>query len=300
MIVSRRTVLRVAAATGAAIALPRFAIAEVALSSGATVTSVSDGNLVLPIDFMLGTLPAEDAAPILDAAGITGDTVEPPCNLTLYKSGDRTVLFDVGSGSEFMPTAGKLFENLDAVGVSPDDITDVIFTHAHPDHLWGLLDDFGDPAFPGAAFHIGQAEWDYWTDPALIESIAPERQAFAVGAARRLEMIADTVAFLADGDEPVPGVVAMATHGHTPGHLSFRVGEEIVVLGDAVTNPHLNFVHPEWPSGSDQNADLGADTRVALLDMLASEGLQVLGFHLPSGGIGRVERAGEGYRFVAS
>ena len=92
-----------------------------------------------------------------------------------------------------MPTAGKVLDTLEAAGVSAEEITHVIFTHAHPDHIWGLLDDFDEPAFPEAAYLMGRDEWDYWWNPDTVNTIGEARAAFAVGAKRRLEPIEGSV-----------------------------------------------------------------------------------------------------------
>jgi len=200
----------------------RASVAQVQMG-GMTVTSVSDGNLVLPGDFFFGHLPQEELAEVLAAHGVSRDEVRPPCNVTLLQDGDRTVLFDAGSGPGFMPSAGDLVDTLDAIGVTPDDITHVIFTHAHPDHLWGVLDDFDDPLFGGADYMISQTEWDYWMDPATLDTIAEDRASFVVGAQRRLEAIGDRMSFIGDGQEVLPRVMAHATFGHTPGHMAFEL-----------------------------------------------------------------------------
>ncbi|HCQ56860.1 MBL fold metallo-hydrolase [uncultured Roseovarius sp.] len=298
----RRQILAAMGAS-ALVGLPRPSFAATELTLGnSRITTLSDGNLVLPMEFLLGNLPAADAAPVLAHYGITGDTVEPPCNLTLFQDAERTVLFDAGSGSGFMPSAGKILEALDAIGVSADDITHVLFTHAHPDHLWGVLDDFDDPVFANASYMIGQAEWEYWTDPATVESIGAERASFAVGAARRLAAIEDLMEFIDGGQEVLPGILAHDTPGHTPGHMAFEIRqgtEAALVVGDAIGNGHLAFARPDWASGSDQDAETGIATRTQLLDQLATDQMAMVGFHLPGGGLGRVERDGEAYRFVA-
>ncbi|KGM89469.1 Zn-dependent hydrolase [Roseovarius mucosus DSM 17069] len=298
----RRQILAAMGAS-ALVGLPRPSFAATELTLGNfRITTLSDGNLVLPMDFLLGNLPAADAAPVLAQYGITGDTVEPPCNLTLFQDAERTVLFDAGSGSGFMPSAGKILEALDAIGVSADDITHVLFTHAHPDHLWGVLDDFDDPVFANASYMIGQAEWEYWTDPATVESIGAERASFAVGAARRLAAIEDRMEFIDGGQEVLPGILAHDTPGHTPGHMAFEIRqgtEAALVVGDAIGNGHLAFARPDWASGSDQDAETGIATRTRLLDQLATDQMAMVGFHLPGGGLGRVERNGDAYRFVA-
>ena len=299
-ITRRRLMAGGGAALAAGIAGAGFAATGAVLGSG-RLTTLSDGNLVLPREFLLGDLPQDEANAALARHGITGDTLSPPCNLTLWQDGARTVLFDAGSGHAFMPSAGKLMDALDAAGVTPDEVTHVLFTHAHPDHLWGVLDDFDDPVFTNASYMIGQAEWEYWTDPATVDTIGAARASFAVGAARRLAEIEDSVAFIKDGQEVLPGILAHDTPGHTPGHMGFEIrqgGDAVMVVGDAIGNGHLALAHPDWASGADQDKDTGIATRLRLLDQLATDRMAMVGFHLPEGGLGRVERAGEAYRFV--
>ena len=176
----RRTFI---ASAVAGLGLPRFALAETAIGS-ATLTTVSDGHLVLPGSFIFAPMPEAELAEVLGDLNIDPVELTPECNLALWRDGDRNVLFDVGSGPDFMPSAGIVADSLDAMGLSPEDITDVIFTHAHPDHIWGLLDDFGDPLFTEAAYHMGRAEWDYWWNPETVETIGDARAAFAAGQLR--------------------------------------------------------------------------------------------------------------------
>ena len=297
---TRRQILTTAAATLAAPRAPRRVWAASTMMLGGTqLDTLSDGNLVLPGDFILGGMPQEDLQAIVAKYGLPTDQLTPPCNVTLLRDGTNTVLFDVGAGPDFQPSAGKLAEALDAAGLTADDITHVLFTHGHPDHLWGLLDDFDEPAFPSAEYMIGRAEHAYWTDPSTVETIGEARTTFAVGAARRLEVLADTVRLLEDGEEPLPGITARLTPGHTPGHLAFEIAgpTPAMVLGDCVGNHHVAFERPDWASGSDQDPEMAAATRTALLARLADEGHAIIGFHLPGGGIGRVEKADKGYRF---
>ncbi|HEY9038197.1 MAG TPA: MBL fold metallo-hydrolase [Roseovarius sp.] len=281
--------------------LPSFARAVMQLGE-AEVISLSDGNLVLPASFFFDSLPQDELDLILAKHNVPRDQLEPPCNLTLLRQQDRLVLFDAGSGSAFMPSAGELLTSLEAEGLTPEDITHVVFTHAHPDHLWGILDDFDEPVFPQAKLMIGQAEWEYWTDPNTVDTIGEARASFAVGAARRLAAIEDHISFFNGGEEILPGVMAHSTPGHTPGHMAFEIRDgssAVMVGGDAIGNAHVAFERPDWASGADQDTDLGAKTRMRLLDQLAADEIALLGFHLPHGGLGRVERAGDAYRFVA-
>ena len=115
-----------------------------------TINTLSDGNLVLPLSFSFPDVPQEELVAILKANDLPTDRLEPDCNITVLRDGDRLVVFDVGAGPNFMPTAGRLTDSLDAAGIDPGAVTDVVFTHAHPDHIWGLLDDFDEVIFPDA------------------------------------------------------------------------------------------------------------------------------------------------------
>jgi glyoxylase-like metal-dependent hydrolase (beta-lactamase superfamily II) len=304
MTVPRRTFVTggAALAAGAALGLPAgLARAQVAIGD-MRIDVVSDGKLTLPGGFIFDPMPQDQLLPILEKYGQSPDVLTPPCNVTLMRQGARTVLFDVGSGPDFSPNSGILLASLEALGVTPDDITDIVFTHAHPDHLWGLLDDFDDPLFPTANYMIGKAEWDYWMHPNTVDQIGEARASFAVGAQRRLGMIQDQIAFFDDGDEIMPGVAARATYGHTPGHMALEVrsgAEAVMILGDCIGNDHVAFAKPEWNSGSDQDPETAATTRLSLMDQLAHEQTRVIGYHLSGNGVGYVDKTADGYAFVA-
>ncbi|WP_370320904.1 MBL fold metallo-hydrolase [Oricola sp.] len=277
------------------------AIADIALGEK-VITTVSDGHLMLPLDFSFPDAPHDELVALLEAAGHSTQMLEPDCNVTVLKDGDRVVLFDVGSGPNFMPSAGKILENIDAAGIAPEDVTDVVFTHAHPDHIWGLLDDFDEFVFPEANYFINQVEWDFWRADDTLDKMPEARKTFVVGAQNRLEALEDVIQFFNWGDEVLPGIEAVDTRGHTPGHTSFAIhdgSDSVMVIGDAATSSIVSFAHPEWPSGSDQDTDQGIATRTKLLDRLAQEQGRFVGFHLPEGGIGHVEKDGSGYRYVA-
>lgn len=302
MTFSRRGFMRTgtgALATAALGFAPRTAFSRIDLGE-MRIDVVHDGSLTLPGGFIFDPMPKDQLAPILEHYNLSPDVLTPPCNVTLLRSGDRAVLFDVGAGPDFSPNAGTLLASLAALGVRPDDITDVVFTHVHPDHLWGLLDDFDDPVFANATYQIGKVEWDYWMDPNTVDTIGDSRVTFAVGAARRLAAIEDNISFFNDGQEILPDVAARASFGHTPGHMAFEIrsgSTAVMVLGDCIANHHVAFARPAWRSGSDQDQDLAAETRVALMDQLASEQMQVIGYHLPQGA-GYVEKSGDGYVFT--
>ena len=226
---------------------------------------------------------------VLGCSGSYGAPAGGACSGYLVRAGSAVLWMDCGNGS---------FANLQQ-HAAVEDLTAVVITHAHPDHLWGVLDDLDEPLFPGATHHIGQAEADFWMDPATVEAVGEARAAFAVGARNRLEAIADGINTFGDGDTVVPGVVARASFGHTPGHMSFLVNDAALVVGDAIGNGSLALVRPDLPYEADQDPETGVATRTAMLAELADTGLTTVGFHLPNRGLGRLEKNGEGYRFVA-
>lgn len=300
MQITRRALLGGTFALGAMGALPRLAFSATTMTLGsARLDTLSDGHLVLPMEFVSDN---PGATAILARHGLTGPQIEAPCNVTLYRDGTNTVLFDVGAGPDFMPTAGKLAAALDALGVTAGEVTHVVFTHAHPDHLWGVLDEFDEPIFANATHMMGRVERDFWIDPNTLSTMPRGRETFAAGALRRLQALDDRVVTFEDDTEILPGILSLGTYGHTPGHTSFEIsagGSGVMVVGDAIGNGHLAFDAPLFHSGSDQDVEMGAKTRLALLEHLASRQLPMVGYHLPEGGVGRVESAADAFRFIA-
>lgn len=312
MTVSRRTFLKTAGAattfgvatSGLFPAATNNAWAQSSLSIGTSKIDVlSDGHLQLPVSMLMADVDPKQMKTLFEKHQLSMTAHQPSCNLTLVRDEDRVILFDAGSGTNFMPTAGKISEALDAIEVDPSEVTHVVFTHAHPDHLWGLLDDFDDPMFSEAEYMISNKEWDYWINPQTVDDIGEARQIFAVGAKRNLEAIEDRMTRFEFESEILPGIRAINTAGHTPGHASFEVrsgSESVVVVGDVLSNPYYSFEAPQWPIGSDQDQELAITARKNLLDQLASDKMQMIGYHIPFPGIGRVERDGNAYRFVAA
>ncbi|MER0237319.1 MBL fold metallo-hydrolase [Fulvimarina sp. MAC8] len=270
-------------------------------AEGGTIETISDGFLELPTNFLLPNgLPDNIPGMSLEEIAAEG-TFKVSCNVTAFRRPDGLVVFDCGAGPNFMPSAGDLSQNLTAAGIDPEEVTDVIFTHAHPDHLWGVVDDFDELLFPQANYHIGREEFDFWSSDEALSQVGEERQSFVVGAQNRFDAIGDRLSFFNPGAEVLPGIEAVGAKGHTPGHSAFVVhgDEPTMVVGDAISNDPISFLRPDLAWGADMDPAAGAETRTMLLDRLATEQMRFVGFHLPDGGMGRVEKKNEAYRFVA-
>lgn len=263
---------------------------------------VSDGVLNVPLSFLLPETPPAEAAALFKAHSLPEGGAPLQTNVLLVKTDAERILIDAGSGSGFQPTSGKLQENLEAAGIAPDSITKVIFTHAHADHLWGVMDDFGDgERFPNARYVIAADEWDFWTNPDTPGRLPDVFKGIALGSARVLKAISGKIERRKAGDALAPGLTYVATPGHTLGHMAVLVedgGQRLIAGGDVLTNAAVSFTRPDWRIGSDLDRDRGIATRKRLLDQLATDRIPLMGFHLPWPGCGTVERAGTAYRFV--
>ena len=280
---------------------------EVLATSDLQIQVISDGFMQLPMSMIMPDPAMREAARKLLGSTLDAQqddaSMKQVCNITLLSYSDKLVLFDVGAGFNFMPTTGELVGALEAIDISPEDITDVVFTHAHPDHLWGLLDDFDELSFPDAQYHIHEREWDYRLDDMTLSQTPEARQSFVVGAQNRLPMIEDRISMFRYGDEVLPGVEAVNTSGHTPGHSAFAIHSgdtSMMIIGDALTHSLISFAHPKWALAMDQSPDEAVKTRLSLLDRLAVDKTPIIGFHLSNGGQGYVERLEQAYRFVAA
>ena len=302
LVFDRRKFLGAAAGLIAASILPKNALALAApysFKQGAyDVTVVSDGTLTLPLALFPDAKP-EELAELLGAMA-KGDQAQFEASPLLFRQGGEVVLMDTGSGGNFAPSAGKVIESLKAVGVEPGAVTKVIFTHAHPDHMWGSLGADGKPVYPNASFHVAETEWNFWVAEDLASKMPKDMEGMVKTTQGQLAGIKDKVAMFKPGAEVLPGINVIDTAGHTPGHVSFELagGEGLIVTADAITNPLVFVPHPDWKFGFDADHAGAIASRKKLLDMASTGKKNLIGFHWPYPGIGMAEAKDGAYVYV--
>jgi glyoxylase-like metal-dependent hydrolase (beta-lactamase superfamily II) len=265
------------------------------------ITIVSDGYITVPIDIVAPEGSPEQRNDILMRTGNLGaGLVESKTNIPLIRRGNDLIIVDIGSGDKYQPSDGRLSANLDASGIDAGAITKVVFTHAHPDHLWGTLTGSGSLRFPNATYYVGAVEWNFWMDPDYRNTMPSVLHEFAEGAQRDLGAIRERVVMLKPGDDIVTGLRALDTAGHTPGHLSLEMagGEGLIISADAATNEIASFQHPKARFGYDTLPDIAIQNRARLIERAATDRIKLLGYHWTYPGVGFAEREGNGYRYV--
>ncbi len=265
------------------------------------VTVLSDGPIVLNGELFAPEANDSERADIVTRLKGKDNTAHAQSNIPLIVSDKEVILVDVGAGSRFQPTEGRLEENLGKVGVKADDVTIVLISHAHPDHIWGLLKDNGTLRFPNAKYYLGKVEWNFWMGDEA-SALPAEIQPFVEGARRDLLAIGDRVKLIDDGDEITQGMRVLATPGHTPGHLSVVLEGDVplIITIDAISSEIVSFEHPDWSFGFDMDPANARVTRKALLEQAVAENAKLLGFHWTYPGVGRIKRAGDAYEFISA
>ncbi|MDQ1092002.1 glyoxylase-like metal-dependent hydrolase (beta-lactamase superfamily II) [Xanthomonas sacchari] len=269
------------------------------------VTALFDGTVALP-RAQLANIPSQAIARLLDHRYVPENDkgLQTAVNAYLIQDGAHLTLVDTGTATCFGPGLGQVLANLRAAGYAPEQVDDVLLTHAHPDHLCGLLDTQGQPAYPNATVWLSAADAAYWLDPAS-EAGAPQMLRFAFPLARAAVapyQATQRLRRFRPGDALPGGAVALDTHGHTPGHVSYRfdggAGQQLLVWGDLVHYHAVQFAQPQAAYEADSDRDAAIAARKRMLAQAADHGWWVAGAHLPFPGLGHVRREGEAFAWV--
>ena len=291
--VTRRSLLVSAAAMPVAAAFPAFAEAPMLGAAtarfnrvklgGFEVTTLLAGTMTRPDPHSIFGLNASDAefAAAARSANIPTDAAQFFFTPTVVNTGAELVLFDTGLNAEGI--TGALAE----AGYTPDQIDVVVITHMHGDHIGGLMD--GDtPTFPNARYVTGAVEFDAWA--------AQGNDTFEA----KMRPLAEQTAMIEDGANGFAGHTAMAAFGHTPGHMVHMIeseGKSLLLAADFANHYVFSLARPDWEVSFDMDKTKAAETRKRLLDMLATDKIPFVGYHMPWPGTGYVERDGDGFRY---
>jgi glyoxylase-like metal-dependent hydrolase (beta-lactamase superfamily II) len=264
-----------------------------------TVTALNDGAFGAAFAY-LTNIPESEAEALHVAAF---RAVPPAISIAcfLLRTPSRLVLIDGGAGTLMGPGLGALDRNLAALGVEAGDIDTILLTHLHLDHVGGLYDAAGAAKFPNAELVVHADEAGFWGAEATLASAPSDDFRGWVQIARTcLAAYEGRVRTLTSG-EALPGVSIVAEPGHTPGHSGWMVSsgsESLLVWGDIVHMPGVQFARPGAGMGFDVDGAGAIASRRRIFDMAATDRLAVAGMHLDFPCFGHVARASEGYAFV--
>lgn len=267
------------------------------------VLVISDGVLTLPTATLATNVDPALLAAWLDDMFLPPDVLEWPLNVVVLRRGGRTILVDAGIGDEYpdFPRAGRLALRLQAAGIDPASVTDVVLTHMHMDHVGGLLSDgLKSRLGPDVPIHVAAAEVEFWVSPDFSRTSMPRPvpDTLRSVARRFLDQYGRQLRTFETEYEVAPGVVVSRGGGHTPGHSVVRLasgGDRLTFAGDAIFP--VGFDHPDWHNGFEHDPVEAARVRVRLLREVAATGEPLVAAHL-SFPFGRVAVAGDAFRWV--
>jgi len=216
----------------------------------------------------------------------------------IVNTGKELILFDTGNGDRNRPKTGQLAAGLAQAGLSVGQIDKVVITHAHPDHISGLIED-GKPIFPNAQYFMSAAEYDFWSPK---DKLTGNTERVAKLVQSKVVPLADRFTFIKNEQSVASGITALDAFGHTPGHTIFHIeseGKRLMLMADTVNHFVASLQRPDWHVRFDMDKAQAGATRKRLFDMLAKDRIAFAGYHMPFPALGFIEKSdGPSYRYI--
>ncbi|MGK6340664.1 MBL fold metallo-hydrolase [Chryseobacterium sp. DT-3] len=236
------------------------------------------------------------------------DYVDMAMNLMLVKTKNRLVLLDAGMGIFADERTGFILKSLQKAGFSPKDVTDIFISHAHPDHIGGVVDKQNNLVFPNADVYISKVEHDFWlqasikdfknsflkNEPEFLNQIIPPIQNILKTIRLKLKFY--------DFKKPLFDHFSFQlAPGHTPGLTIITISsgsEKLMYIADLIHSDVILFPHPEWGFSGDTDLDIAAESRKKLLKQLAETKTKAFAYHLPWPGLGFTKKRDAAYEWI--
>ena len=267
------------------------------------VTSIYDGIWENQLfDIISPGNPANVIKSNLKEAGHSDKFIPIEYAFTVVKTGGRIILIDAGTGDQLQPTAGLASRGgLEAAGISPRDVDMVLISHMHPDHIYGLMEkDTNARVYPNAEILVSETDYNYWTDASLLSTL-PE---FRRDLAKRIQATFPTwknVSRFSGEKEVAPGVRAVKSFGHSPGHMSYHLSsgnDQLLLLGDAIIVPALFLRNLDWQLAFDADRDQASATRKAIVAQVIADDVMISGYHFGFPNSGKIKKDEGSHIFI--
>ncbi len=267
------------------------------------VTSIYDGVWQnTGFDNFVPGVSGDEVKAALAAGGHTTDYIPLEFVFTVIKTGGKTILLDAGTGNQLAPTAGLAAQGgLEAAGITPDKVDTVVISHMHPDHIFGLMEkETNKQVYPNAEIMVGETDYNFWTDPAMTAKLPERRQ----GLAKRIQATFpnwNNVTLFKENKELAPGLRAVESFGHSPGHVSFHISsgdEELMLIGDAILLPALFLKNLDWQLAFDADKDQATKTRIGIVEQAIADNITIGGYHFGFPNAGKIEKDGDSHVFI--